>query len=99
MHPLQNSFRNICNWSDATMNSSNGAPAAMSPDPTSPSHLEMSDSSTMGEGAMKAMGDSMSAGAGAGHMMSADDPDNPQNWPIHKKIYASAVAFAFAWVV
>ena len=37
--------------------------------------------------------------APAGHMMAADDPDNPQNWPIHKKIYASAVAFAFAWVV
>ena len=37
--------------------------------------------------------------APAGHMMAADDPDNPQNWPIQKKIYASAVAFAFAWVV
>ena len=33
------------------------------------------------------------------HMMSADDPDNPQNWPLYKKIYVSAVAFTFAWVV
>ena len=35
----------------------------------------------------------------AGHMMSPDDPDNPQNWPLHKKVYVSAAAFAFAWVV
>lgn len=34
-----------------------------------------------------------------GHMMAADDPDNPQNWPLPKKAYVSAVAFAFAWVV
>lgn len=35
----------------------------------------------------------------AGHMMSAQDPANPQNWPIYKKAYVSAVAVAFAFVV
>ena len=34
-----------------------------------------------------------------GHMMSAQDPDNPQNWPIHRRAYVSAVAVAFAFVV
>ncbi|MCJ1396031.1 hypothetical protein MMC18_008918 [Xylographa bjoerkii] len=34
-----------------------------------------------------------------GHMMSLSDPDNPQNWPLHRKIYVSAVSFAFAFVV
>lgn len=35
----------------------------------------------------------------AGHIMSPRDPDNPQNWPTHRKLYASAGAFAFAFVV
>ncbi|KAI4104893.1 MAG: hypothetical protein L6R37_003017 [Teloschistes peruensis] len=34
-----------------------------------------------------------------GHMMSPTDPDNPQKWPAQKKIYASAVATAFAFAV
>lgn len=68
----------------------------MSSDAASPSHLDMSDSTSPGADTMKTAADPMAA---AGHMMSADDPDNPQNWPLHKKIYASAVAFAFAWVV
>ena len=34
-----------------------------------------------------------------GHMMSATDPDNPQNWFAFKKIYVSAVATMFAWIV
>ena len=34
-----------------------------------------------------------------GHMMSPSDPDNPQNWPLHRKLYVSAVGFAFAFVV
>ncbi len=34
-----------------------------------------------------------------GHMMSLQDPDNPPNWPIHRRIYASAVSVAFAFVV
>lgn len=33
------------------------------------------------------------------HMMEHHDPENPQNWPILKKLYASAVATAFAFVV
>ncbi|KAI4131723.1 MAG: hypothetical protein LQ347_002860 [Umbilicaria vellea] len=32
-------------------------------------------------------------------MMSPSDPDNPLNWPIHRRIYVSTVAFAFAFVV
>lgn len=35
----------------------------------------------------------------AGHMMAPSDPDNPLNWPLHRRIYVSAVAFAFAFVV
>ncbi|KAL8951265.1 MAG: hypothetical protein Q9222_002744 [Ikaeria aurantiellina] len=34
-----------------------------------------------------------------GHMMSPTDPDNPQNWPLHRKLYASTVAVAFAFAV
>ena len=34
-----------------------------------------------------------------GHMMSPTDPDNPQNWPIFKKVYASSVSVAFAFAV
>ncbi|MCJ1367766.1 hypothetical protein MMC16_006900 [Acarospora aff. strigata] len=35
----------------------------------------------------------------AGHLMSPQDPDNPLNWSISRKVYASAVATAFAFVV
>ena len=34
-----------------------------------------------------------------GHMMAHDDPDNPQNFPMHRKIYVSAASFAFGFVV
>jgi hypothetical protein len=34
-----------------------------------------------------------------GHMLSNNDIDNPKNWPIYRKVYASSVAFAFAFVV
>ena len=68
----------------------------MSSDTASPSHLNMSDSVSPGVNTLKTAADPL---ATAGHMMSADDPDNPQNWPLYKKVYASAVAFAFAWVV
>ncbi|KAL9042481.1 MAG: hypothetical protein Q9180_000572 [Flavoplaca navasiana] len=37
--------------------------------------------------------------APAGHMMDPTDPDNPQNWPLTRKIYASTVAVAFAFAV
>ncbi len=33
------------------------------------------------------------------HMIERHDPENPQNWPVLKKIYASMVATAFAFVV
>jgi hypothetical protein len=32
-------------------------------------------------------------------MMPSDDLDNPQNWPIIKKVYVSAVAISAAFVV
>lgn len=68
----------------------------MSSGAASPSHLDMSVATSPGTDMMKTAANPMAA---AGHMMSADDPDNPQNWPLYRKLYASAVAFAFAWVV
>lgn len=60
------------------------------------SHAASPVSHTMDDTDLKAMAVMT---APAGHMMAANDPDNPQKWPVQKKIYASAVAFAFAWVV
>lgn len=38
--------------------------------------------------------------APGGHLaLAANDPDNPQNFPLFQKVYVSAVAFAFAFVV
>ena len=34
-----------------------------------------------------------------GHILSPTDPDNPQNWPLYVKVYASSMATAFAFVV
>lgn len=34
-----------------------------------------------------------------GHNLSPMDPDSPMSWPLHKKVYTSAVSFAFAFVV
>lgn len=34
-----------------------------------------------------------------GHIMGADDPANPQNFPFWRKVYASAVATGFAFAV
>ncbi|KAL9022183.1 MAG: hypothetical protein Q9185_000583 [Variospora sp. 1 TL-2023] len=34
-----------------------------------------------------------------GHMMSPDDPENPQNWQAARKVYVSIVATAFAFAV
>ena len=36
---------------------------------------------------------------GASHQLPAGDPENPHNWPISKKVFVSAVATAFAFVV
>ena len=33
------------------------------------------------------------------HLLSANDPDNPMNWPLHRRIYGSAVSWAFGFVV
>jgi len=74
--------------------SANITSPTIDPVPTAFPHVGMSFSSSENEDAMKAM-----AIPPLSHMMSADDPDNPQNWPILKKTYASAVAFAFAWIV
>lgn len=74
--------------------SSHATSPAINPVPAPLPHMEMSPLSSRSEDAMKAI-----ASPAAGHMMSADDPDNPQNWPTLKKTYASAVAFAFAWIV
>ena len=41
----------------------------------------------------------VSVPAPAGHNLSPSDPDNPQNWPKWKKVYASAVATAFTFSV
>ncbi|MCJ1265212.1 hypothetical protein MMC22_005087 [Lobaria immixta] len=34
-----------------------------------------------------------------GHAMSHQDPDNPHNWPLYRRVYASAVSYAFGFVV
>ena len=60
------------------------------------SHAASPDFPPMDDADMKAM---TVMAPPAGHMMAANGPENPQNWPVQKKIYASAVAFAFAWVV
>jgi hypothetical protein len=39
------------------------------------------------------------APSGHGHSLSPTDPDNPQNWPLHRKVYAVSTATAFAFVV
>lgn len=34
-----------------------------------------------------------------GHAMTLQDPENPQNWPVYRKVYASSVAYAFGFAV
>ena len=34
-----------------------------------------------------------------GHMMAPQDPANPRNWPVLRKTYVCAVAWAFSFVV
>jgi hypothetical protein len=36
---------------------------------------------------------------GVGHMMSMEDRENPLNWPRSRKVFVSAVSFAFSFVV
>jgi len=33
------------------------------------------------------------------HSLSSNDPENPMNWHIHRRIYASSVAWFFAFAV
>lgn len=35
----------------------------------------------------------------ASHHLAPDDPENPMNWPLHRKLYASAVSWFFAFAV
>ena len=35
----------------------------------------------------------------AGHAMSPQDPDNPHNWPLHKKIYVCTASYLFGFAV
>ena len=77
-----------CNQSDSTKMNSPATQPPMNP-PT-----EIRRSSSHGEDAMKT-----TTIPAAGHMMSPDDPDNPQSWSALKKTHASACSFAFAWVV
>ena len=78
------------------MNPDTVAPS-MNPDVAASAHPKVSNSSNQSDDAMAMK--PMSAKPAVGHMMAADDPDNPQNWPYIKKIYVSFVSFAFAWVV
>ncbi|KAI5460431.1 major facilitator superfamily domain-containing protein [Mariannaea sp. PMI_226] len=41
----------------------------------------------------------MPGSGSSGHNLLPTDPDSPMSWPILKKIYVSAVSFAFAFVV
>lgn len=34
-----------------------------------------------------------------GHAMTLQDPENPQNWPVYRKVYASFTAYAFGFAV
>lgn len=35
----------------------------------------------------------------AGHAMSPRDPDNPFNWPLHKRVYVCAASYSFGFAV
>lgn len=38
-------------------------------------------------------------GLTVGHAMTLQDPENPQNWPVYKKVYASVAGYAFGFTV
>lgn len=46
-----------------------------------------------------AVGEPMTEDFNAGHAMSPRDPDNPHNWPLHRKIYACAASYSFGFAV
>ena len=35
----------------------------------------------------------------AGHMLAMDDPENPMNWPLRRKLHACAMGFSFTFVL
>ena len=43
--------------------------------------------------------EAMATSAGGHNALSPTDPDNPQNWPLRRKIYASSVSFAFVFAM
>lgn len=43
--------------------------------------------------------ETMASAVGGHNALSATDPDNPQNWPLRRKLYASAVSFAFVFAM
>lgn len=34
-----------------------------------------------------------------GHMLAMDDPENPMNWPLRRKLHACAMGFSFTFVL
>ncbi|OQV06117.1 hypothetical protein CLAIMM_10741 [Cladophialophora immunda] len=55
---------------------------------------ESSDQTSMDQ-----MGLMEEAMGGISNPMPASDPDNPQNWPLHRKVYVTFVSFSFAFAV
>lgn len=43
--------------------------------------------------------ENMKSTTGGHQALSATDPDNPRNWPLHKKLYVSSVSFAFVFAM
>ena len=61
---------------------------------------ETTTSSTQMHGMMEGkMPNNLSTSAILSHQLSPTDPDNPMNWPLYRRVYASAVSWAFAFVV
>ena len=43
--------------------------------------------------------EAMAPSTGGHNALSPTDPDNPQNWPLRRKLYASSVSFAFVFAM
>lgn len=65
----------------------------MNPNPTLPSTSNTSEQMTSNTV------DQPKEEFNTGHIMSPQDPDNPFNWPLYRRVYASAVSYAFGFVV
>ena len=53
----------------------------------------MKEAAPPGQSTMSAQDEPMA------QMMAHNDHDNPQNWPLHRKVYVSLVAEAFGFAV